>query len=87
MSKYAFKTDAKSKKFCDDIVEEMVKAFSISEDEAIGRMNRLWKNIEIIGDDDPVYHEDEEYWARTIYYGKDSDWWLNPPGLKPQPYP
>jgi len=88
MSQYLFKTDERGENFCNEIVKEMINAFSISEEEALGRLNRSWTGIDTIDDDDdPVYHEDEEYWAWTIYYGKDSYWWTDPPDLKPLAYP
>lgn len=64
----------------------MVRLFSISLEEAIGRINREWQGKPIVGDD-IVYHEAEDYWAQNIYFGKSSEWWLSPPGLKPKPYP
>ena len=33
------------------------------------------------------YHEDSDFWANEITYGSDSHWWLDPPDLKPLPYP
>lgn len=87
MSMFEFRTDNESETYCLDIVREMNRLFAISENEAIGRMNRAWKGIEFIGSDDLIYHEDEKYWANTIYYGKDSYWWMNPPNLEPLPWP
>ena len=86
-TRFEFKVDAESEEFCNEIIAEMIKNFGISESEAIGRMNHLWKGQDFVGPDDIAYHETAEYWAFTIYYGKDSDWWLNPPNLKPKPYP
>ncbi|OOM73582.1 hypothetical protein CLPUN_44780 [Clostridium puniceum] len=87
MSKFEFVTDDESEEFCTEIAEKMVELFIIFKDEAIGRINRCWKGLEIIGDD-LIYHEDEEYWAKTIYYGKRSFWWLKEGSedLKPIPY-
>lgn len=87
MTGFEFKTDDQSEKFCCDVIEEMVVLFSISKQEALGRMNRLWKGLEFLGSEDLIYHEDETYWAMTIYYGKGSNWWANPVDLKPLPYP
>ena len=84
--KFEFETDAKSQAFCESIAGEMVRLFGISIEEAAGRISREWRNQPIIGDD-IVYHETEDYWARNIYFGKDSGWWKSPPGLKPRPYP
>lgn len=87
MSRFSFTTDSESAAYCEGILERMVKLFKIDDTEAIGRMNKYWDNQIITGEDDPIYHEDEEYWAKTIYYGKESLWWMNPPDLKPLPYP
>lgn len=87
MNNFSFKTDEQSFEFCKSIIQEMVMLFGIDKDEAIGRMNRLWTGLEFLGDEDLIYHEDEEYWANTIYYGKGSFWWKEPDDLKPLPYP
>jgi hypothetical protein len=64
--------------FCDGIVREMVSLFSITEEEAISRINRQWSNLESLGgEEELIYHEDEKFWAQDIYYGPDSFWWLS----------
>jgi hypothetical protein len=87
MNEFDFQADVETLPLIYLIVETMMERFSIRRDEAIGRMNRLWRGQEIIGAEDLIFHEDEEYWANTIYYGKDSMWWQNPPKLQPLPYP
>jgi uncharacterized protein (TIGR02452 family) len=64
----------------------MVDQFGISRDEAIGRINNHWRGIEIRGSKDLVYHQGADWWAKTIYYGKESQWWKEPLGLNPLPY-
>jgi hypothetical protein len=66
------------------IANKMVELFGIFIDEAVGRINRDWRGQEIIGMD-IIYHETEEYWAKTIYYGG-AHWWKGEEGLKPRPY-
>ena len=83
---FAFFTDSRSRHFCESIASEMSALFGISAEEAVGRINRAWSGLSIIGDD-IVHHEDEEFWAFNIYYGHDSFWWKNPPDLKPLPFP
>jgi len=83
---FDFGTDKESQFFCESIAREMVRLFNISHDEAIGRINREWMRRKIIGDD-VIYHETENYWAKNIYFGKSSEWWLSPLSLKPKPYP
>jgi hypothetical protein len=94
MGAFSFKTDQKSEVFCMSIAREMVAAFGISQSEAIRRISHFWGQLtEIIGENDLVYHEDERYWARTVYYGAGSFWWItgdererrNLPPLMPQP--
>jgi hypothetical protein len=34
-----------------------------------------------------MFHENLDSWSRDIYFGHDSTWWQNPPGLTPLPYP
>ena len=87
MSRFKFTTDEKSEEFCMLIVGKMVGLFGITEEEAIGRINRDWEGKEIVGMD-IIYHEDEEYWAKSIYYGHDSAWWIKEgkEEIKPRPY-
>lgn len=84
---YEFDTDKQSKAFFDEIALRIFQLFAIDEAEAIGRMNRLWRGQKFIGPDDLIYHEDEDFWAYTVYYGGDQNWWENPSKLKPLPYP
>lgn len=88
-SPYHFRTDTRARQFCDEIAAEIVRRFGFSTEEAIGRINRHWaRDFDLVEDRDDIrYHEDVDYWSRAIVYGKDSEWWLDPPGLKPKPYP
>jgi hypothetical protein len=86
MNAFIFEMDDQSSAFCKEIAQQMVELFGITHEEAIGRINRDWGGLKIVGNVDVIYHEDETYWAKTIYYGKDSNWWLNPVSLKPRPY-
>ncbi len=85
MNEFKFKTDSEGYRFCRRIADEMKKQFNISEQEAFGRINENWKHL-IIDQNSILFHEDEEYWAKDLYYGHDSYWWMNPPDLKPLPY-
>jgi hypothetical protein len=75
-----------AREFIEQIVAEMLSLFPITRDEAVGRINDHWGHLEYIGDRDLIFHETAEYWAKTIYYGKDSHWWLGEEGLPPVPY-
>ena len=76
MSRYNFTTDALAEEFMDEIAVRMVELFGITEDEAIERINEHWRGQSIAGEDDMIYHEDEDFWAKTIYYGPNKMWWL-----------
>src|SRR5579862_3360478 len=78
-----------ARRYMDKIVGEMVGLFSISSSEAVGRLNRFWQGQEFtsavkVG---VLLHEQAADWAKTIYYGRDSQWWLDEEGLQPQPFP
>lgn len=95
-TRWQFPTDTELDAYCREIAGELVARFGISEEEAVGRINRDWRPRHCLG---PhvylVYHETPEYWATEIYYGKDSYWWIAPEkrehlGLgpvEPAPYP
>ena len=94
MANFPFKTDERSESFCGSIASEMVRLFGISESEAFRRISRFWAHLpELVGEHDMIYHETEDYWARTIYYGASSYWWFTGdertkrslPPLHPQP--
>ncbi len=77
MATFPFKTDADSQQFCESIASEMTRLFGIAEEEALLRICRFWAHLpEFVGSDDIIYHEDESYWANTIYFGGDSFWWI-----------
>jgi len=63
----------------------MVKNFKISSEEASSRINELWGGKDFLSDEDIRYHEDDEFWANTIYFGGDAKWWISKEGLKPKP--
>ncbi|WAS94946.1 hypothetical protein [Nannocystis punicea] len=85
---YEFRTDDRSRWFCDEIVKRMVGLFGCCIDEAVGRINRQWSGQDFVGDEtDLRYHEEPEFWANDIVYGANSRWWKRPPGLRPKRWP
>ncbi len=74
--KFPCAIDTKAQRFCERIAAEMIRRFSISKEETVARINHQWSNLKIGGPDEVAYHEDEEYWAQTIYLGKESCWWI-----------
>ena len=87
MSAFTFPTDPKGEHFCKEIADEMVQFFTIPMKEAIGRINREWKNVNLVGDQHVIYHESADFYAKDIYFGHDSKWWKNEEEAKPLPYP
>ncbi len=78
MINFKFEVDKKGYEFCCEIADKMIELFNISHEEAIDRINSQWSG-QIIKNDDYnyiVFHEDEEYWANTIYYTDESYWWM-----------
>lgn len=76
----------KARDYIEEIIHEMLVWFPITRDEAVGRVNQQWRHLDYIGDSDLMFHETPVDWAKTIYYGKDSRWWLGEEGLRPVPY-
>jgi len=66
--------------YCKLIAAEMVKEFAIPYEEAVGRINASWAEMEFsnVSPDDLnlIYHELPSHWAKRIYYGEDSFWWI-----------
>lgn len=85
---YKFKASKADRAFCDRIAKEMMDRFGFPAEEAVGRINQQWAGVDFTKKEiDLRYHEDPTYWANTITFGTDSFWWLDPPELKPRPYP
>lgn len=83
---FQFATNLKSEIYCLIIAQEMVDIFSISEKEAIQRVSFFWKDNEFIDEDDMIFIESPEYWAKSIYY-EEVDWWnKNERELTPRKY-
>lgn len=87
MIDFAFKTCYEAQTLCEAIVSEMVRLFGISEEEATARVNRQWGHLELTDPQDIVFHEDEEFWAKDIYFGHDSAWWIDESAARPVPFP
>lgn len=87
-SNFVFKTDEKSEEFCNQIAIKMVELFKITLEEAVGRINQAWANsLSIEGCDNIIYHEEEDFWAKTIYYPEGTRWWQQDESLLvPRPW-
>jgi hypothetical protein len=96
-SPWQFPTDARLDALCCEVASELVAQFGISKAEAIGRINREWKDRNWLASEWGVlvYHETADEWTRHIYYGKETAWWVEEEhraglGLGPvvpKPYP
>jgi hypothetical protein len=84
---FKFETDAESRAFVEEVVSKIVELFGVSLEEALGRVNRHWKGLRLVGPDLMIYHESPQALAKFIYYGPDVSWWKGEEGLKPLPYP
>lgn len=73
---FTFETDKESLRYCRRIAAIMQELFGLTMDEAADKINSRWRGLEMIGED-LIYHETEEYWAKDIYYGHDSNWWMD----------
>jgi hypothetical protein len=74
--------------YLEEIAQEMVEIFPITLTEARGRINQQFSGREFVT---PIsvsnlLHEEQDVWAKHIYYGRDSFWWLDEARLEPQPY-
>ncbi len=57
MSVFDFITDIDSEEYCLEVAERLVSLFSLTWDEAVGRINRHWRGMSFLGQDDFIYHE------------------------------
>jgi hypothetical protein len=75
--------------YFEQIAREMVLLFPITMDEAIGRINRFWQGRDMTTEVavNMLLHEEPDSWAKNVYYGRASNWWLGEEGLKPLPFP
>ncbi len=75
--------------YFDEIVRKMLILFPITRAEAVGRLNRFWAGQQFSEELDVnlLRHEDTNYWAKTIYYGANTQWWKGEEGLQPERYP
>lgn len=85
---FSFTMEEKAEAYIRAIIGEMIRLFAISEDEAIGRLNDKWRGLKFTDEDDELFRETPNWWAKNTYFGHDSVWWnKNECELKPLPYP
>ncbi|WP_422661274.1 ribonuclease toxin immunity protein CdiI [Paenibacillus sp. EC2-1] len=71
---FNFNTNEYSYTYCLSIVEDMQRYLGISKQEAVDRINSFWKDVDLTGDEDLIFHENPTYWAYQIF-SDDSAWW------------
>lgn len=69
-----FPTCLNTEIYCLVIVQQLIDLFGISEKESFLRINSFWEGNDFTSEDDMIFHESPEYWAKTIYY-EQSNWW------------
>ena len=74
---FAFRTDAKSAAFCEEIAAEIAVICDCGRDEAVARINRFWRGQDFLGDHHITYHDAPEHWAKLMCYGP--MYWRKPP--------
>ncbi|WP_336761674.1 hypothetical protein [Paenibacillus sp. USHLN196] len=72
-----FPTCLSSEIYCLHIVQLLIELFNISEKEAFLRINSFWEGNDFTSEEDLIFHESPEFWAKTIYY-EESNWWNFP---------
>ncbi|TJY42403.1 hypothetical protein E5161_10445 [Cohnella pontilimi] len=89
MNRFSMKLDSDGEEFFARVVDKLIELFEITKEEAVGRINRYWGKTDFTGEEYlTISHGGEEYWAKTLYYGKDSEWWIREgENIDPTPYP
>lgn len=77
MTDIEFSTSEEARAYCERVLAEMVRLFSIERGETMQRMNQQWGGQDMTGPDDVLLLTPElpDYWARRIYYGPHAMWW------------
>ena len=75
--------------YLEEIAREMVLLFPITISEARGRINREFETRAFLTDLEVnvLLHEEQDVWAKHIYFGRESCWWLDEDAARPRPYP
>lgn len=88
MRKFDFPTTEEAYAYWCEIADRMVLYFGISENEAVGRINKVWGALNYMDEMrvNLLMHETVEYWAKTTYYCP-GPWWKDERNAKPRSYP
>lgn len=83
-----FECTPEIEEFVREIAASMALYFNLSLAEATGRINQAWRGQRMLteADEFSLFHNEPDYWAKTLYYGPGVPWWLGEEGLAPVPY-
>jgi hypothetical protein len=70
---------AEAAAYLNRIAERLTQLFGLSADEAGDRINRFWAGKSLVTEqqEDILFHELPDFWAKTIYHGPGVKWWLD----------
>ena len=86
MRAFTFATSPELDAYFAKVVDVMVRDFGVSEEEAVGRINRTFGGHDVLGDK-LLTHEWAKDTAYQIYYGPNQRYWKSGEALTPLPYP
>lgn len=89
MAQFEFEATPDAAEFIERIVNVIIRLFGIPRDEAVGRVNRHWSGQTFRSPEDlmALYHQTTEWWAKSIVFGRKSQWWIDEENARPLPYP
>ena len=89
MTELSFSGTDEALGYLEEIARGMIFLFPITLDEARGRINREFKDRAFLTEIEVnvLLHEEQDTWAKHVYYGRESCWWLGEDDLEPQPWP
>ncbi len=86
MRQFTFATNPELDLYFNKVVDVLIADFGVSEDEAVGRVNRTYGSYDVLGDP-TLTHEWARDTAYQLYYGPDQMYWKPGAVLTPLPYP
>jgi len=83
---FTFATNPEIEAYFNKVVDVLITDFGVSEEEAVGRVNRTYGGYDVLGDT-TLTHEWAKDTAYQLYYGPDQMYWKPGAVLTPVPYP
>ena len=72
--KFNVELDTDAEAFFEEILDDMVTRFSLSEEDALKKINNRTRMAGPIKGNHMLYHASVEYWSQSFYWGH-RDWW------------